>query len=485
MGIILKLRTLIKSAFGYNAELPEIDVLGIAQDSRLVRKAFVFIARTGIETDGHLFANAAAAAGAIAIVGERPGLSHLAGLPYLQVHDAQVATAQLAAVLYGHPSRSLNILGVTGTDGKTTTAFLIHHLLSSTKPVGLISTALISSRDDALKEEGHFTTPESPEVQRILAKFRDDGCDHAVVESSSHGFAQKRLSEINFDIGVWTNLSPEHLDFHGTFNDYREAKLELARKAKLMILNRDDDNYEIFAQNSKNSQSYGLHPKSDWRIENVIPMRTGISFELVGPSGQGSTHLPMLGVHNVANAAAAIASAVETGMPFQEALQRLEAFGGVPGRMQILQMNPFRVIVDFAHTPPSVEKVLETFRPFTKGRLILVIGAAGQRDTTKRFPLGQVASSKADLVFFTEEDSRSEAIELILADLASGAKSIGAIAGTDFELEPDRRKAIAAAIAEARPGDTVILSGKGHERTLERATETLDWDEESEARQHL
>ena len=485
MGIILKLGTLVKNAFGYEADLPDIDVLGVAQDSRLVKKAFVFVARTGIETDGHLFANTAAAAGAIAIMGERPGLSHLEGLPYLQVNDAPVATAQLAAALYGHPSRSLNILGVTGTDGKTTTAYLIHHLLSSTETVGLISTALICSRNDALKEEGHFTTPESPEVQRILAKFRDDGCKYAVVESSSHGFAQKRLSEINFDIGVWTNLSPEHLDFHGTFSAYREAKLELARKAKLMILNRDDDSYEVFAKNSKNSQSYGLHPESNWRIQNVIPKTTGVSFELAGPSGKGSTHLPILGVHNVANAAAAIATAVETGIPFQVALQRLETFGGVPGRMQLLQTKPFQVIVDFAHTPPSVEKLLDTFRPLTKGRLILVVGAAGQRDPTKRFPLGQVAASKADLVFFTEEDSRSEAIEVILADLAHGARSIGAITGTDFQLEPDRRKAIAAAITEAHTGDTVILSGKGHERTLERSTETLDWDEEYEARQHL
>ena len=485
MGIVVKLRTLVKNAFGYDADLPELDVSGVAQDSRLVKKAFVFVARTGIETDGHLFAKAAAAAGAIAIMGERPGLSHLEGLPYLQVNDAQVATAQLAAELYGHPSRSLNILGVTGTDGKTTTAYLIQHLISSAETVGLISTALISSHDDELIEEGHFTTPESPEVQRILARFRDDGCKYAVVESSSHGFAQKRLSEINFDIGVWTNLSPEHLDFHGTYRDYRETKLELARKAKIMILNRDDDSYEVFAKASENSQSYGLHPESDWHIQNVIPKTTGVSFELAGPCGQGSTHLPMLGVHNVANAAAAIATAVETGIPFQAALQRLESFGGVPGRMQLLQAKPFQVIVDFAHTPPSVEKVLETFRPLTKGRLILVIGAAGQRDNTKRFPLGQIASSKADLVFFTEEDSRSEAIETILADLARGAESIGAIAGTDFELEPDRRKAIAPAITEARPGDTVILSGKGHERTLERATETLDWDEESEARQHL
>jgi UDP-N-acetylmuramoyl-L-alanyl-D-glutamate--2,6-diaminopimelate ligase len=252
-----------------------------------------------------------------------------------------------------------------------------------------------------------------------------------------------------------------------------------------MILNRDDGSYDIFASTSKDSLSYGLHPESDWRITNVVPGTTGFSFDLTGPLGHGSAHLPMLGDYNVLNAVAALAAAVEVGVPLPVALNHLETFGGVPGRMQLLQTKPFAVVVDFAHTVPAIEKVLNAFRPRTRGKLIVVIGAAGERDPAKRGPLGRAAARNADLVLFTEEDSRSESIEVILATLAGGAKSVGALPGTGFRLEPDRRKAIEAAIAEARPGDTVILCGKGHEQTLERAGETLDWDEESEARQHL
>ena len=201
----------------------------------------------------------------------------------------------------------------------------------------------------------------------------------------------------------------------------------------------------------------------------IAPDPGGFTFEIAGPAGRGRARLPMVGRYNVLNALAAVAAAVEMGVPLDSALSRLPSFGGVPGRMQLLQAEPFAVVVDFAHTAPSLEKALATLRPSTRGRLIVVIGAAGERDAGKRAPLGRAATLGADLALFTEEDSRSEPIDAILATMAEGARSAGAAEGREFRLVPDRREAIAAAIAEARPGDTVILSGKGHERTLERA----------------
>lgn len=481
----MKLRTLIRNALDLDLGLPDVEVAGVAQDSRRVEPGSLFVARRGSVTDGHRFVRAAAAAGAVALVGEAGDCDQLEGLPYIRVADARAATARLAATLFGRPSRQLMVAGVTGTDGKTTTAFLLHHLLSPSRPTGLLSTAAVRSCHRELDLEGHFTTPEAPEIQRLLATFRDEGCSHVVVEASSHGFAQRRLDEIAFDLGVWTNLSPEHLDFHGSLAAYREAKLELARRAQVMILNRDDPSYAAFAAASNRSRSYGEDPASDWRALEVTPEPGGFSFEVVGPQGRGATRLPLVGRYNLFNALAALAAAVEAGVPFGDALDHLPSFGGVPGRMQLVQAEPFGVVVDFAHTAPALERALTTLRETTRGRLIVVIGAAGERDPGKRAPLGLVAARGADLALFTEEDSRSEPVGAILEAMAAGAREAGGHEGEGFRLIPERRAAIGEALGEARPGDTVLLAGKGHERSLERAGETLAWDEVAEARAQL
>ena len=477
----MKLRELIRDALGLDLALPDLEVAGVAQDSRRVGPGYVFVARSGGVTDGHSFAAAAAAAGAVAIVGERRGLDRLEGLPYLPVADARSATARLAATLFGHPSRTMTVLGVTGTDGKTTTAYLLHHLLSERLKTALMSTAAVRSCGRDLEPEGHFTTPEAPEVQRLLATFRDDGCTHAVVESSSHGFSQRRLDQVKFDLGVWTNLSPEHLDFHGSLEGYLDAKLELARRARTMVLNRDDEAFEAFAAASRRVVSYGEHPACSWRALEVTTEPGRFLFEVAGPPGRARAQLPMVGRYNVHNALAALAAATEVGVPLEHAVARLASFPGVPGRMQLVQTEPFTVVVDFAHTAPSLENALATLRATTRGRLIVVIGAAGERDPGKRAPLGRVATEGADLAIFTEEDSRSEPIEEILATMAEGARAAGGREPHSFRLVPDRREAIREAIASAAAGDTVVLSGKGHERTLERDGEVLSWDEVAQA----
>ncbi len=481
----MKLTELVQKALAYNGHLPEVQVSGVAQDHRRLSAGYIFVARSGQKVDGHVFVAEALAKGAIAIVGER-SYQDLAGLPYIQVADARQATAKLAAELYHHPANSLYNIGITGTDGKTTTSFLLHHLLSQHHKTGLLSTAAIRIGESELALEGHFTTPEAPEVQHLLAQMRDAGCTYAVIESSSHGFAQHRLDGIAFEVGIWTNISPEHLDFHLSFEAYLDAKLTLMRRTKLGILNRDDASFASFAAAVPTHLSYGYHPESHYRILEISEDATGQRSLLRLPEGDTvCLNLPMAGIYNTYNAVAALIAASHAGVAMNESLQHLNQFGGVPGRMQLVQSSPFRVVVDFAHTPEALEKALQALRPGTSGNLIVVIGAAGERDPAKRPLLGKVAREHADITIFTEEDSRSENIYLILVEMAKGAIAAGGKATQNYWTIPDRREAIQLAIKMAQSGDTVLLAGKGHEQTLERDGEILPWDEVAEARRAL
>lgn len=521
------LSQLIHDALGQTLESTLI-VTGIAQDHRKIQGGSVFIARTGASFDGHNFVQTAADAGAIAIVGEksRSEISLQEPIPYIQVLDSKRAVPKLAATFYGHPSRSLITFGVTGTDGKTTTSFLLHHLLSAKYKVGLLSTAAIKVGEKTLDLEGHFTTPEATEVQKYLALFRDEGCTHAVIESSSHGFAQGRLDEVNYDCGIWTNLSPEHLDFHKTFEAYREAKLELMRRASVCVLNRDDENFSYFRDAAMEERgevkgkrlnfmpsfplssitfppkvlTYGRHPESDWQLLGIqaLPGEQIFTVQIRSMREDDKSvkmtsdkhvtvapRLPMVGAYNVHNALAALQAAHEAGVMVNDLLDKLGSFTGVPGRMEIVQREPFAVIVDFAHTPPALENMLSVLRPVTPGKLIVVVGAAGERDPGKREPLGEMAVKNADLAIFTEEDSRSEDINLILGEMARGAIKAGGEATKHYWCMANRREAIRFAVSQAQKGDTIVLAGKGHERTLERNLETLAWDEVAEARRAL
>ncbi|HEX7021823.1 MAG TPA: UDP-N-acetylmuramoyl-L-alanyl-D-glutamate--2,6-diaminopimelate ligase, partial [Trueperaceae bacterium] len=394
------------------------------------------------------------------------------------------------AALHHHPSRALVTLGVTGTDGKTTTATLLHHLLSAAFRTGLLSTAGIRIGKESRELVGHFTTPEAPEVQAFLAEFRDAGCTHAVVESSSHAFAQHRLDEVAYDLGVWTNLTPEHLDYHGSFEAYRDAKLSLARRAHVSVLNADDPSFEHFAAAAAEFVSYGIEtPHADWRAMDIDEQPGRLRWRLLatidGESVEAQAELPMVGAYNVANALAALAAASRVGIGLPLLLERMAGFPGVPGRMQVIQAQPFAVVVDFAHTAPALAKALAAVRPQTRGRVIVVVGAAGERDPGKRAPLGEAAVRHADLAVFTEEDHRSEDVGAILAAMTEGARAAGGMEGRDFLRVPDRREAIRRAVALAAPGDLVLLAGKGHEATLERDRESLAWNEAAEAEQAL
>jgi UDP-N-acetylmuramoyl-L-alanyl-D-glutamate--2,6-diaminopimelate ligase len=491
----MKLASLIRDALGIDASLLEAEVTGVAQDSRRVQPGFVFVARPGEATDGHRFVPMALARGAVAVVGEaseetRRAYSWHGQVPYVQVADAKLAVAKLAACFYGYPSQSLYTLGVTGTDGKTTTCFLLHHLLSGKYSTGLLSTAGIRAKGEEVGLEGHFTTPEAPQVQSLLARFRDAGCMCAVLESSSHGFAQQRLAEVNYNIGVWTNLTPEHLDYHKTFEAYREAKLTLMRRAEVSVLNADDPSFEIFAQTSKRVVSYGVEsPEVNWSASEVEVhsgyLRWKLTVNLDGDMTETTATLPMVGAYNVSNALAALAAAHEAGVDIHLLLTRLATFPGVPGRMQLVQREPFAVVVDFAHTAPALAKALAALKVQGRGRLLVVIGAAGERDPGKRAPLGEAATKHAEIAIFTEEDCRSEDVNGILRQMQTGAEAAGGQMNETFFLIPDRREAIRKAVAMAQMGDTVLLAGKGHETTLEREGEVLEWNEAQEAKKAL
>ncbi len=466
-----------------------LQITGVAQDHRRVERGALFVARRGARVDGHDHLAAAVAAGAVALVGDRPVAEVGAlGAPYVQVSDARRAVAFLAAAFHRHPSERVRVLGITGTDGKTTTSYLLHWLLLGRFEAALSSTAgLFLGATELAPEEGHFTTPEATEVQALLARYAAGGASHVVLESSSHGFALARLESVRYELGVFTNLSPEHLDHHGTLEAYREAKATLLRRAPLGVVNRDDEAYGYFAAAAKEHVSYGEHPEADVRLLAVDQGTGGLRLELDVHGERLEAQLAMVGRYNAHNAAAALAAAVAEGMTPTEAAARLATFPGVPGRMQLVGTEVGTgptVIVDFAHTAPALAKALAAVR-LPGSRLIVVIGSAGERDPGKRAPLGKAAVEGADLAVFTEEDSRSESVDAILTRMAEGAVGAGGVQGRDFVLEPDRAKAIRLAVAAARPGDVVLLAGKGHERTLERAAVALPWNEADEARRAL
>jgi UDP-N-acetylmuramoyl-L-alanyl-D-glutamate--2,6-diaminopimelate ligase len=460
----------------------ELEVLGVTHDSRQVQPGFVFVAIPGVPLpsrsplDGHDYIPQALERGAIAVVGTRSNLE--LSVPYLSVSDARVALGDLAARFWDHPAKKLEIIGVTGSKGKSTTSTLIHHLLehAGVKAARMSTVGVrFAGHDEVLP--GHFTTPESPQVQELLARFLAAGCTHAVLEVSSHALALERVRGIEYKVGVWTNLEPEHLDFHGTLEAYGKEKLKLLERSHWRVLNNEDQ-FESLKLFWSNSYSYGHN--GEWMAQNVTESSLGLEFDVQSPHGDFSVRVPMIGQFNVLNSLAAMAAfSLTDGFSAEEIQSGLESFPGVPGRMQMLQTQPFRVINDFAHTENSLRAALEAVRPTTSGRVILVIGAAGERGEERRTGLARVAAQLADVTIFTEEDHRSESLDEILETMRTEFVRSG---GSEHHLVSDRREAIQMAVQLARPGDTVLLAGKGHERTLERDGLTLPWDESAEAR---
>ncbi len=458
----------------YGLSAPPLGVRGLTLDSREVEEGFVFVAAPGVPLphrkplDGHDFIGEALRRGAIAVVGER---DLALPVPYLKVADSRQALAELARRFYGEPDRKLALFGVTGSKGKTTTGFLLHHLLEK---AALLSTAGLAFGEKRRPPFGHFTTPEAHRVYAFLREAADRGLGQAVLEVSSHALALKRVEGLAFRIGVFVSFYPDdHLDLHGTPEAYFQAKALLVERSELAVLSTGLPHLDRLRQ--RPHLLFG--PGGEVWAEGLRETERGLAFTLHTPWGRGEAFLPVLGAYNLENALAASAAALAFGLPLERVLSRLASFPGVPGRMEVVWEKPFRVVIDFAHTGKSLEAALKTLRRTAQGRLLLVVGAAGERDPRRREDIGRVAARLADKTFFTEEDHRTEPLEAILEALAEAARREGGV----FELVPDREEAILRAVLEAEEGDTVLLAGKGHETTLERGQQALPWDERAVA----
>jgi UDP-N-acetylmuramoyl-L-alanyl-D-glutamate--2,6-diaminopimelate ligase len=471
-------------ALGLPGPDADVEVTGITHQADWASPGDAFVAVRGSRFDGHVFVGRAVERGAVAVLGEGLPAGMQCPVPYVVVPAARPALADAAAELAGHPSRDLTVIGVTGTDGKTTTACLARHLLRSAgRATGLLSTIGYELPDGALRQPpAHFTTPEAPQVQRILGEMVQAGADAVVVEASSHAMALDRVRAVDFDIAVWTNLTGEHLDFHGSMEGYFADKAKLVQRACHAVLNADDPWTERLLPLAADRTTYSAEGNdAHWRATEVVEGPDDLRFRVHGPAGEVDAVLPMIGRFNIANALAAMAGAHLGGVDLPDLVGALAAFRGVPGRMELVERadgDP-RVIVDFAHTPPSLDKALSTVRVTTRGRLWVVLGSAGgPRDPSKRAPLGEVATRMADVAVFTEEDHRDTPLADILAEMERGA----AAAGRDnFVSIGDRVEAIRYAVGRAGSDDTVVLAGKGPEETLERDTETIGWDEMAQA----
>ncbi len=470
-----------------DAQNPE--VRGVTHNAAWVQPGWAFVAIRGARADGHAFAAQAAERGAAVIVGEGWTRPEPCPLPYLRVPNARAALADLAAVLEGQPSRQLKVVGVTGTDGKTTTSWLTLHLLRAAGlSTGLLSTVGYQLPDGRLRHfPAHFTTPEAPQVQATLREIVGAGAQAAVLEASSHALALERVRAVDWDVAIWTHLTSEHLDFHGDVETYFAEKRKLIERAPFSVLNADDPWTARLTFGQHVTYSAEGRP-ADWQASNIKERPGGLAFTVTSPAGTFDAFLPMIGRFNVSNALAAAAAAHQLGADAASVVPGLRSFAGVPGRMELVSsaaVRPLgpRVIVDFAHTPPSLEKALSTLRATTPGQLIVVLGSAGgPRDPSKRAPLGEVATRLADEAVFTEEDHRDTPLADILTELARGAKEAGR---SNYCLVPDRAEAIRQAVRLAGPGDTVLLAGKGPEDTLERGDVTLPWNEVEQARAAL
>jgi UDP-N-acetylmuramoyl-L-alanyl-D-glutamate--2,6-diaminopimelate ligase len=481
----------------------DVDVTAVAHDSRLVRPGHIFVAVRGFKADGHDYILQALDAGAAAIAVEAGQEAKWAALVderqvmALVAPDTRVALAQIAAAVNGHPARRLNVVGVTGTDGKTSLAHLLAHVFSSAgEQAGLISTAECRIGDRPLPDTGRFTTPESPQVQAMLAEMVDAGCRWAVIEATSHGLALHRVDECEYDIAAFTNVGSDHIEFHGSREEYMAAKGRLFQMLdqavdkgvpKAAVLNVDDPAHGYFAGLTRaRPVTYGIDSPADVSADDLRLDGWGSHFTLQASGRRVPVQFRRPGVFNVYNALAAAAVGLSGGIELRQITPALESWRGAPGRMQFVDAGQdFTVIVDFAHAPDSLRRVLRFLRQSCRGRIIAVFGCIGERDKDRRVGMGRVAAECADYTIVTDDNPYTEDRQAIIDEIASGLLAGGRREGHDFALVPDRREAIAQALAMAVDEDVVLLAGKGHEREVHLAGSSYDCNDAEVARRVL
>ena len=467
----------------------DVQVGGIAYDSRRVRPGDLFVAVEGIHSDGHEYAADAVAGGAVAVAIDR-NVELPPGTPVVRMRSTRTGLAELAAEFFGRPSRRLSVAGVTGTDGKTTTTHMAEHVLQASGVVaGAMSTVSfrISGREtDNLSGQ---TTTEATEVQAWLARMVEAGAACAVLETTSHALVQERVRACDFDVAAFTNVGHDHLDYHATWEEYLAAKAKLidltagaADKGieKTAVLNRDDESYERLSRRRISRRwTYGMTTASDFHPLDLNVTGSGSRFRMKSPLGETEVNLHVPARFNIYNALCAAAVCMALGVAVEDVGRGLAGFDGVRGRLERVDLGQdFRVFIDFAHSAGALASALAELRPYTPGRLLVVFGSTARSDHD-RPGMGRAAADFSDFFIITTDDPLGEDPAEIARDVQAGAA--GRAPGRDYEIVLDRRAAIRRAIELARPGDCVLLAGKGHERSMQMARGSEAWDERAEA----
>ncbi len=445
---------------------------GVSDDSRRIEPGMLYVAVRGTQADGHRYLADAAARGAAAALVEEP---QPGDLPQAVVRSGRRAAGIAARTWYDAPADHLTLVGVTGTNGKTTTVSIIRHLLNHQGCAGSIGTlgAYDGAGERVPSTAGSLTTPGPVDLQATLAALRQRGATHVAMETSSHALDQGRLDDLTFAAGVFTNLTHEHLDYHHTLEHYLAAKLRLDALLGLdgvQVVNADDPAWRRLPPR-KSRVRFGLTPEADVYPEGLVLTSTGSRFRLVSPWGGAEVRFPLLGDYNVANALGAAAAVLALGEPAGRVSERLGSVPQVPGRMELLADTPCAVLRDYAHTPDGFVRALGALRAVTRGRLMLLFGGGGDRDRTSRPERGRIAVEMTDLVVLTTDNPRTESLDQIMDDIIRG------MGGRPYWRIDDRREAIERLLAEAKPEDTILLAGKGHETYQIMGREKIPFDE--------
>ncbi|ULT58494.1 UDP-N-acetylmuramoyl-L-alanyl-D-glutamate--2,6-diaminopimelate ligase [Neobacillus drentensis] len=483
----MKLQKLLENLHAilpYNGENPEIT--SIENDNRKVQKGSLFICIKGYTVDGHDFAESAVKNGAAAVLAERP---LELDVPVLLVNDTTRAMAVLADAFYGQPTKSLHLIGITGTNGKTTTSHLIEKIFADAgKKTGLIGTMYTKIADQIIETKN--TTPESLTLQKTFNQMVDAGVDTAVMEVSSHALDLGRVHGCDYNVAVFTNLTQDHLDYHQTMEEYKRAKSLLfaqlgntfdLSKPKYAVLNADDDASEMYSRSTAaHVVTYGIEQKADLKAKNIQMTPKGTVFDLEIMDITYPIRMQLIGKFSVYNVLASIAAALVSGLEMEQIIHSIESVEGVAGRVELVNAGQdFTVIVDYAHTPDSLENVLKTIQQFAEKKVFVIVGCGGDRDRTKRPLMAQIACQLATDVILTSDNPRSEDPLEILKDMEAGVK------GETYQVIPDRRKAIYTAVSQASAGDIILIAGKGHETYQIIGKEVHDFDDRLVAREAI
>jgi len=480
--------------------IPDVEIAGIAIDSRAVKPGYLFVAMKGGSADGHNYIHKAIENGATAIVGDVGQASSLTVPNYIGLENPRQALTYLAAAFYNFPARKLTVIGVTGTDGKTTTSNIIYKILVAAGiRAGMISTVNAVIGDEVLDTGFHVTTPDAHDVQHYLARMVEAGLTHVVLETTSHGWSQHRVDACEFDVAVVTNITHEHFDEHGSYENYRAAKARLfssleqtkekpSGNPRLAVINHDDRSFEFLDEFIKTKKvNYGLDASADVHAVGAEYSSLGIKFMAVSKNFRVDVISDLVGAYNVSNCLAALTATVYgLGVAPEVAARGIASLEGIPGRMEQIDLGQnFIAIVDFAHTPNALKVTIEAGRKMTKGRVISVFGSAGLRDKEKRRMMAEISAELADLSVLTAEDPRTESLDGILEEMAAGARSMGGVEGETFWRVADRGEAIRFAIHLAREGDIVLSCGKGHEQSMCFGKTEYLWDDRTAMRAAL